>query len=156
MNLIEFSWVCSQVRLLRIIQQKQFTVKEKWILKIFVRMERSILWRQGTLINQTNSILIVKGFNWVNFLTNMTLSLLSLAFLERSQMRALELKSTVSLTKSSISLNGNSHQSGKWLKDTLLLSLRSQVSWLLRLFILRIRTSQLLSKVLAQLKSWLI
>lgn len=156
MNLIEFSWVCSQVKLLRIIQQKQFTVKEKWILKIFVRMERSILWRQGTLINQTNSILIAKGFNWVNFLTNMTLSLSSLVFQERSQMRALELKSTVSLTKSSISLNGNSHQSGKWLKDTLLLSLRSQVSWLLRLFILRIRTSQLLSKVLAQLKSWLI
>lgn len=86
----------------------------------------------------------------------MTLNLWSLVFQEKYRMRALGLKLTASLIKFSISLNGSSHQSGKWLRDTQLHSLKFQELRLLRLFIQRIRTLQLHLKDLQLLKFLLI
>ena len=92
MNLIEFSSVCFQVRLSRIIQRRLFIAKERWILKIYVKMERSTLLGLDTLISQINSIQIVREFSWVNFQINMTLNLWSPDSLEKYKMRAFELR----------------------------------------------------------------
>jgi len=50
MNHLEFSFLYSQVKLLKITQLKQFIVKGKQILKIYVKLEKLILSDLGTLI----------------------------------------------------------------------------------------------------------
>jgi len=60
MNHLEFSFLYSQVKLLKITQLKQFIVKGKQTLKIYVKLEKLILSDQGTLIRSVHIIQTAK------------------------------------------------------------------------------------------------